>query len=203
MTDAALDDPIVIGVSVAVPEPYARAIQDARAGYGDPLARSIPTHVTLLPPTEVSPDALPAVERHLAAAAGQQRPFRMLLHGSGTFRPLSPVVFLRLEAGARECRTAEAAVRSGLLARELSFPYHPHVTVAHAVPEAELDRAHHELRGYRAEFMVPGFSLYRFGSDQVWRPVREFRFGPVPGPTRGPDPAAEPGGGAGSAAARS
>ncbi len=205
--------PIVIGVSVAVPEPYARAIQDARAGFGDPLARSIPTHVTLLPPTEVPADALPAVERHLAAAAAEHRAFRMLLHGSGTFRPVSPVVFLRVEEGARECRAVEATVRSGLLARELNFPYHPHVTVAHNVPEEALDRAHEELRGYRAEFTVPGFSLYRFGSDEVWRPLRGFPFGPaspaagsVPGSEPGQaatDPAAGPVGGAGPAAARS
>lgn len=172
-----MPEPVVIGVSVAVPEPYASAIQDARAGYGDPLARSIPTHVTLLPPTEVAADALPAVERHLADAAAAQRPFRLLLHGSGTFRPVSPVVFLRVEAGAGECRAVEAGVRSGLLARELNFPYHPHVTVAHAVPEPELDRAYTELRRYRAEFQVAGFSLYRFGTDEVWRPLRVFGFG--------------------------
>ncbi|MFC1409028.1 2'-5' RNA ligase family protein [Streptacidiphilus sp. N1-12] len=169
--------PITIGVSIAVPEPYGQAIQDARAGYGDPLARSIPTHVTLLPPTEVPAGSLPEVERHLAAAAAGQRPFRLLLHGSGTFRPVSPVVFLRVEAGARECRLAEAAVRSGLLARELSFPYHPHVTVAHAVGEEALDRAYAELKGYHADFGVSGFSLYRFGADEVWRPLRAFPFG--------------------------
>jgi 2'-5' RNA ligase len=172
-----MSPPVVIGVSVAVPEPYASAIQDARAGYGDPLARSIPTHVTLLPPTEIGSDALPAVERHLAAAAAGERPFRLLLLGSGTFRPVSPVVFLRVEAGARECRSVEAAVRSGILARELSFPYHPHVTVAHGVEEKELDRAYTNLRGYRAEFAVTGFSLYRFGADEVWRPLRNFSFG--------------------------
>ncbi|MEZ0092178.1 2'-5' RNA ligase family protein [Streptacidiphilus sp. EB129] len=167
---------MVIGVSIAVPEPYASEIQDARAGYGDPLARAIPTHVTLLPPTEVAPEDLGRIEKHLALAAARHRPFRVLLHGSGSFRPVSPVVYLRLEAGARECREVEASVRSGVLARELSFPYHPHVTVAHAVPEPALDRAYTELRGYRADFTVPGFSLYRFGADGVWRPLRGFGF---------------------------
>ncbi|MEY9969323.1 2'-5' RNA ligase [Streptacidiphilus sp. MAP12-16] len=169
-------DGVVIGVSIAVPEPYAAEIQDARAGYGDPLARSIPTHVTLLPPTEVPVASLDAVGSHLAAAAAEHRPFRVLLHGSGTFRPVSPVVFVRVEAGARECRAVEASVRSGLLARELNFPYHPHVTVAHGVKEESLDQAYAELRGYRAEFTVPGFSLYRFGADEVWRPLRSFTF---------------------------
>jgi 2'-5' RNA ligase len=168
---------VTIGVSIAVPDPYAAQIQDARAGYGDPLARSIPTHVTLLPPTEVPAQALDAVERQLDAAAALHRPFEVRLRGSGTFRPVSPVVFVRVDAGVQDCLEVEASVRSGLLARELAFPYHPHVTVAHAVEEAVLDRAHAEFRSYRAEFTVPGFSLYRFGEDEVWRPMRSFRFG--------------------------
>jgi 2'-5' RNA ligase len=169
----------VIGVSVAVPEPWAAEIQDARAGYGDPLARAIPTHITLLPPTEVAVDALGRIEEHLAAAAAGHRPFRVLLHGSGSFRPISPVVYVRVEDGVRECREVEASVRSGVLARELNFPYHPHVTVAHGVEPSALDKALAELRGYRADFTVPGFSLYRRGADGVWRPLRRFRFGSV------------------------
>ena len=174
---------VTIGVSVAVPDPYATQVQDARAGYGDPLARAIPTHVTLLPPTEVPAERLDAVVRHLAAAAARQQPFQVLLHGSGSFRPVSPVVYVRLAAGVRECRMLEAAVRSGLLARELAFPYHPHVTVAQAVPEPLLDQAYQDFRDYRAEFAVTGFSLYLFGADQVWRPRREFGF--AQGPDRG------------------
>jgi 2'-5' RNA ligase len=172
----------VIGVSIAVPEPWAGEIQDARADYGDPLARSIPTHITLLPPTEVATDSLGRVEEHLVAAAAGHRPFRVLLHGSGSFRPVSPVVFVRVEAGVRECRELEASVRSGVLARELNFPYHPHVTVAHGVEPAALDKALADLRGYRADFTVPGFSLYRFGTDEVWRPLRGFAFGSGPRP---------------------
>jgi 2'-5' RNA ligase len=168
----------VIGVSIAVPEPWAAEIQDARADYGDPLARAIPTHITLLPPTEVAVGSLGRIEEHLAAAAAGHRPFRVLLHGSGSFRPVSPVVFVRVEAGVRECREVEASVRSGVLARELNFPYHPHVTVAHGVESVALDKALADLRGYRAVFTVPGFSLYRFGADEVWRPLRRFGFGP-------------------------
>jgi 2'-5' RNA ligase len=165
-----------IGVSIAVPEPFAAQIQDARAGYGDPQARAIPTHVTLLPPTEVPTQRLAAVERQLTEAAARHRPFRVLLRGSAGFRPVSPVVYVRLDEGMRECRALEAAVRSGLLARELAFPYHPHVTVAHGLHESVLDRAYREFQDYRAEFTVSGFSLYRFGIDQVWRPQRGFPF---------------------------
>jgi 2'-5' RNA ligase len=166
--------PTVIGVSIAVPEPWATEIQDLRAGYGDPLARAIPTHVTLLPPTQLAAEALPRIGEHLRRVAAGQAPFRMQLRGSGTFRPVSPVTYVKLDQGLRECRVLEAAVRAGPLARELAFPYHPHITVGHGLPEDVLIRAESELRGYWAEFEVTSFSLYRFGADEVWRPMRAF-----------------------------
>ncbi|WP_033213385.1 2'-5' RNA ligase family protein [Kitasatospora phosalacinea] len=172
-----LGEAVTIGVSIHVPEPYGSRVQDARAGYGDPLARSIPTHVTLLPPTETHTGALPAMERHLRAVAAAQRPFRMLLRGSGTFRPVSPVVFIRVEEGAQECRVLEAEVRSGPLARELAFPYHPHVTVAHGLSEAALDNAYERTKGFTASFEVAEFVLSTFGADGVWRPWRGYAFG--------------------------
>lgn len=177
LTGDGLPEAVTIGVSITVPEPYGSAIQDARAGHGDPLARSIPTHVTLLPPTEVPAAELPFISRHLRAVAAANRPFRMLLKGSDTFRPVSPVVFIRVEEGAQECRTLEAEVRSGPLARELAFPYHPHVTVAHDLPEAVLDEAQAKARHFHASFTVPGFSLSRFDADEVWRPWRSYPFG--------------------------
>ena len=166
-----------IGVTIAVPDPHGAELQEARVGYGDPLARSIPAHITLLPPTEVPADLLGAVQRHLLGAAARHRPFLVRLHGSGSFRPVTPVVFARLEAGLRECRLLEASVRSGVLARELAFPYHPHVTVAHQVDESALDRAYRDFHDYRAEFTVPGFGLYLQAADgesAAWRLLRDF-----------------------------
>ncbi|PYC78114.1 2'-5' RNA ligase [Streptomyces tateyamensis] len=167
---------LTLGVAVTVPEPYGSAVQDARAGLGDPQARAIPTHVTLLPPTELAAEQLDRVRAHLAAVAAAHRPFRMLLHGSGSFRPVSPVVFVRVEEGAQECRELEAAIRSGPLARELAFPYHPHVTVAHGLPEPVLDLAAEQAREFHAAFTVSGFTLSRFDRDEVWRPWETFEF---------------------------
>jgi hypothetical protein len=53
---------VTLGVSRAVPEPYGSLLQRRRAGFGDPAAHGIPTHVTLLPPRETDVAALPAVE---------------------------------------------------------------------------------------------------------------------------------------------
>lgn len=172
-----------IGVAIAIPEPHGAELQAYRESYGDPLARAIPSHVTLLPPTTVHDDELPAIEEHLRKVALAELPFDLHLRGTGTFRPVSPVVFVQLSRGIAHCERVEAQVRSGPLDRQLSFYYHPHVTVAHDLPEHVLDRAYGELADYEAQFQVWGFSLYEHGSDGVWRPQRDFPFGqPLPGP---------------------
>lgn len=170
---------VTIGVSIAVPEPHGSELQQLRAGFGDASAHGIPTHVTLLPPTEVDEAALPAVETHLAEVAAAGRPFPMRLSGTGTFRPVSPVVFVRVAAGAEACSRLQQQVRdpAGPAARELQFPYHPHVTVAHGIDEAAMDRAFEELAGYEAQWPCTGFALYEQGADGVWRKLREFPFG--------------------------
>lgn len=170
---------VTIGVSIAVPEPHGSLLQERRAGFGDPAACGIPTHVTLLPPTEVDDSALPAVEAHLLEVAAAGRPFPMRLSGTGTFRPLSPVVYVRVAEGAEACTWLQKQVRdaSGPVARELHFPYHPHVTVAHAIDDAGMDRAYEELAGYEAEWPCTGFALYEQGTDGVWRKLREYAFG--------------------------
>ncbi|MYV98079.1 2'-5' RNA ligase family protein [Streptomyces sp. SID3343] len=175
-----------IGVSIAIPEPYGSELQARRAGFGDPLADAIPTHVTLLPPTEIADEVMAEVEEHLRAVAAAEHPFDIHLRGTGTFRPTSPVVFVQVARGIPECERVEEAVRSGPLARDLHFPYHPHVTIAHHLPDDVLDLAFAELVDYDAVFPIWGFSLYEHGSDGVWRPQRDFAFGQsLPGPPPG------------------
>lgn len=165
-----------IGVAIAIPEPYGSELQRARARFGDPLAAAIPTHVTLLPPTRVDPSDLPKVGQHLEEVTGRVRPFPMQLRGTGTFRPISPVVFVQVALGVADCEHIEAAVRSGPLARGLDYPYHPHVTIAHHLAAERLDAAFGELASYDAEFDVASCSLYRHDADGVWRPVCTYAF---------------------------
>jgi len=173
-----------IGVAIGIPEPYTSELQGWRERLGDPNASGIPPHVTLLLHTE----DLDEVEEHLRVVAEAHEPFVMHLRGSGTFRPISPVVFVPLVQGIGECERLEAQVRVGPLHREVKFPYHPHVTVAHDVPEPLLDRAFDELSSYDARFKVWGFSLFEKGKDAVWRPQRDFPFGtPLPGPVPEPE----------------
>lgn len=166
-----------VGVAIAVPEPYGGELQKWREHVGDPTATSIPTHVTLLPPTRVADAQVDAVDAHLRHVAASEAPFRMRLRGSGTFRPVSPVVFVQVAIGIGDCERLEHRVRSGPLERDLHFPYHPHVTVAHDLPDEVLDAAFAGLADYAADFTVSGFSLYEHGPDGVWRPRHEYLLG--------------------------
>jgi 2'-5' RNA ligase len=173
-----------IGVAIGIPEPYGSELQDWRERVGDPNASRIVPHVTLLPPTPFETNRLPEIEEHLRLVATASRLFHIRLRGSATFLPVSPVVFVPLVQGIAECERLEERVRSGPLARKVGYAYHPHVTVAHDLPDDALYRAWTELASYDASFDVPGFTLFEQGPDEVWRPQRDFIFGAggLPGP---------------------
>lgn len=163
-----------IGVAVAIPEPWARQLQDYRTSIGDLTALEIPTHITLLPPTKVEHADLDAIENHLDEVARQLEAFAVHLRGTGTFRPISPVIFVSLIEGISGCEILAEAVRSGPLAVELAFPYHPHVTIAHDLDEAVLNRAFVELAPFECEFVVDRFHLYCHEAAEGWHPTRDF-----------------------------
>jgi 2'-5' RNA ligase len=164
-----------IGVAIAVPEPWATQLQEYRKSLGDDTAATIPTHVTLLPPIDVDESLMPVIEQHLAEVSARAHSFRIHLRGTGTFRPVSPVVFVGVVEGISECEQLAFAVRRGPLAFDAEFPYHPHVTIAHHLPEGVLDRAFAELAGFDCEFFVEHFRLYTHADHSGWIPARDFR----------------------------
>ncbi|WBC18174.1 2'-5' RNA ligase family protein [Micromonospora sp. WMMA1998] len=176
--DAAPDggDTIQIGIAVDVPEPWGGQLTRRRISAGDPQA--VPAHVTLLGPTEIPVRALPAVEEHLARVAATHLPFTLHLRGTGTFRPVTQVVFVAVAAGISECELLAAAINSAPeLRRETRFPYHPHVTVAQDVPPEVLDKAYEDLADFSALFEVDAFTLFSHSGATRWQPRRDFRLG--------------------------
>jgi len=166
-----------IGVALAIPEPWATQLQDYRAALGDETATRIPTHITLVPPTEVDDAELAGIETHLKTAAASHPPFDIHLRGTGTFRPVSPVVFVTVAEGISGCEQLAAAVRRGPLDVPLQYPYHPHVTVAHHLPDRTLDRAFAELATFECVFTADEFHLYRHEDVAGWRPTRDYPLG--------------------------
>jgi 2'-5' RNA ligase len=165
---------LTIGVAIAVPEPHGSLLREMRAAFGDPLAETVPSHVTLLPPLEVAADDLDEVCAQLDKTAGAIPAFRMRLRGTGTFRPVSPVVFVAVHAGFMATEVLAGRLRWALGAPAAEFPYHPHVTVAHHLDDAALDHADRVLKNFECTFDVEEFSLYLHDDAAGWEPQRQF-----------------------------
>jgi len=167
-----------IGVAIDIPEPWGSALTLRRDQAGDPQAAYTPAHVTLLGPTEVHAESLPAIEKHLESVASAQRPFTIHLRGTGTFRPITEVVFVTLAIGISECELLAGAIAAAdEIHRDTRFPYHPHVTVAQDVPSDALDAVFEDLAGFSARFDVPAFSLFSHGGEGPWQRRRDFPLG--------------------------
>lgn len=164
-----------IGIAIDIPEPWGAFLTRCRAEAGDPQAVDVPAHVTLLGPTVVSTTRLPAIEEHLVAVARRHLPFTMHLRGTGTFRPITEVVFVVVAAGISECELLATAINASPdLRRDSRFPYHPHVTVAQDVAPEALDKVYQELADFSALFEVERFTLFSHRGQARWRPRRDF-----------------------------
>jgi 2'-5' RNA ligase len=165
-----------IGVAIDIPEPWGGQLTARRAAAGDPLAAHVPAHLTLLGPTEIGAADLSVVEEHLVGVAADQAVFWIHLRGTGTFRPVTQVVFVSVASGIGECEQLhEAVLAAGPISRLERFPYHPHVTVAHDVPEPALDAAFEDLAEFEAVFAVDGFALFEHDPQGRWRKHRDYR----------------------------
>jgi 2'-5' RNA ligase len=170
--------PTRIGVAIDIPEPWGGELTRRRAQAGDPQAEYVPAHLTLLGPTELAAERLPAIERHLAEVAAAHRPYSLHLRGTGTFRPVTEVVFVAVAAGISETELLAAAISAAPeLRRETRFPYHPHVTVAQEVTSEALDAVFDDLAAFDARFTVDRFTLFSHTGDERWQPRRDYRLG--------------------------
>lgn len=145
-----------------------------RLSLGDEQARHIPTHITLLPPTPMASHVLPVLREHLSQVGAYHPAFDVVLRGTGTFRPISDVVFIQVARGVAWCERLEQQVRHGPINRAMNFPYHPHVTVAHNVSAEAMDQAFDSLAFFTAEYVASYFRLYVHDGDEIWRADTDF-----------------------------
>lgn len=152
-------------------------MQEYRLAIGDQAAEHIPTHITLLPPLEIAANRLDEVLSHLERSANRADPIGVQLRGTGTFRPVSPVVFVNVVAGISQMEVLAKQIRQGPLSVDTKFPYHPHVTVAQDVDESRLDQAFAELADFDARFVADQIWLYLHDDEVGWQPERSFALG--------------------------
>ena len=170
-----MGDLSTVGVVLPVPAPHRERLDRYRTAVAG-HAPETPAHITLVPPTDVATPSLPAVIEHLGAVARGASPFDVLVRGTGTFRPITPVVYLDVVAGGNDCGRLATRAGSGPLTSPASFPYHPHVTLAHRLPDPELDAAMADWAHFEAGWQAASFTLYEYTAPQ-WSAVRSFPLG--------------------------
>ena len=166
-----------LGVALLLPHPLDREIDTLRRATGDGTLGRVPAHLTLVPPVNVRQDRMGDALGVLRAAAIATRPFRVSLGTPATFLPDNPVLFLPVEDGAAAVEALRERVFREPLARPLTWPFVPHVTIA---DEADLERivaAQVALAGYRTEVTFDRVHLLQEGPGRVWAPVADVKLG--------------------------
>ncbi len=152
--------PDSLGVIISLPAALAKQLSDSRAEYAGPASAVVPPHITLVSGRATDDWADAAAHVRKVAAAGE--PFRISLRGTGTFEPVSPVVFLNVDGGAQECARLHEELVRGPLEHLLEFEFHPHLTIAHDLDEAAMARAKAGMADFAADFEVTSIGLYDY-----------------------------------------
>lgn len=174
-----------VGVALLLPDPVAREVDGLRRALGDGALGRIPPHLTLVPPVNVREDRFADALAVLRDAAAATRPLRLALGPPATFLPVNPVVYLPVHGdhgvhGVQGDLDALHALRDRVfrdpLARPLTWPFVPHVTLADDVDPARIPPALAALADYRAECTVDRLHLLQEGVGRTWTPVADVPF---------------------------
>jgi 2'-5' RNA ligase/GNAT superfamily N-acetyltransferase len=166
-----------VGVVLLLPAPFDAEVDALRKALGDGTLGRVPAHLTLVPPVNVREDRLGDALRVLRDAGAASQPFRVTLGSPATFLPESPTLYLPVEEGAEPVLRLRELVFREPLARPLSWPYVPHVTVADEVPPGRVVAAQEALSPYRAEVGFDRVHLLREEPGRVWTPFSEAALG--------------------------
>lgn len=145
-----------------------------RRATGDGTYGRVPAHITLVPPVNVREDRWAAALAVLRAAAAATRPFTLDLGPPTTFLPANPVLFLPvLGDGVPWLESLRSRVFTEPLARPLSWPFVPHVTLADEADPERIAAAQVALSSFGARMPVDRVCLLQEGAGRVWGPVAD------------------------------
>jgi len=166
-----------LGVALLLPPPFDSEVDGLRRALGDGGLRRIPAHLTLVPPVNVREDRLGHALAVMRRAAAATRPFTATLGPPGTFLPDNPTLYLAVTGPGREAVSAlRDRVFAEPLARPLTWPFVPHVTLADEADEARIAAALVALADFRADVAFGCVHLLREGPGRVWSPVADAPF---------------------------
>jgi 2'-5' RNA ligase len=164
------------GVALLLPEPVATEVDGLRRALGDGALGRIPAHLTLVPPVNVAEDAVSEALDVLRRAATSTRPLDLRLCPPATFHPVTPVVYLPVAGDVDGLHGLRDRVFRPPLARALTHPFVPHVTVADDMEPARISAAVAALADFVADVRIDGVHLLEEGGGRRWRPIAEAPF---------------------------
>jgi 2'-5' RNA ligase len=166
-----------LGVALLVPAPLDIEIDGLRRALGDGTLGRMPAHLTLVPPVNVREDRLGEALAVLRRAAAATAAFTVTLGPPATFLPDSPTVYLAV-AGDPPVLALRDRVFVEPLARPLTWPFVPHVTLADEARPERIGAALAALADYRVEASFDRVHLLREGEGRVWTPIADATFAP-------------------------
>lgn len=166
-----------LAVVVVVPGAAGHEVDGLRRALGDGALGRIAPHITLVPPVNVNAsvlgDALALVRRAAAAA----EPLRLELGPVTTFWPATPVLYLAVGGDVAGLGRLRDAVFSEPLARPLTRPFVPHVTLARGLAPDRLTGLTAELDLYRTTITVDRVHVLREAEGRRWEPIADATLG--------------------------
>ena len=165
-----------LGVALLIPEPYDRDVNALRLACGDPSLERIPPHLTLVPPVNVREDRMDDALRVLREAGAATTPFELVIGPPATFMPVNPVLYLDVAGDVEALLTLRDRVFVEPLARELTWPFVPHVTIADEAPPERIEAALTAMASFRVRIPFERVHLLREGPGRLWAPIADAGF---------------------------
>ena len=114
----------------------------------------------------------------LRAAAAAGRPFTLQLGPPRTFLPDTPVLYLHVGGEVQAVHALRDRAFGEPLARPLTWPFVPHVTLADEAEPSRIEAALVALGDYRVEAAFDRLHLLREEPGRRWEPIADATFEP-------------------------
>jgi GNAT superfamily N-acetyltransferase len=105
-------------------------------------------------------------------------PLTLTLGAVTSFLPANPVLYLAVGGDLDGLRNLRDAVFAPPLARKLSWPWVPHVTLADGAPEDRIASALEAMKDYTAIARIDRVVLLEEGPGRLWTPLADAALGP-------------------------
>jgi 2'-5' RNA ligase len=162
-----------------LPNPVAAEVDGLRRAVGDRSLGRVPPHLTLVPPVNVPEARLGDALAVLRSAASATAPVRVRLGPPASFLPHTPVLYLGVSEGEDAVNSLRERVFHEPLARPLSWPYIPHVTLAESLARERLTAAISALADYRVDVTFDRLHLLEEQAGRVWVQLADAVFTPA------------------------